>query len=809
MSLGKNKNMPNTSRNNKDRVRVSASNNQPNADRPFNRLLADRDEREAAERTSRTREAQTRMVKRPANNMSANTSTNASGVTAQSKQAVSKSGIQQIMELLKEFNQRLKRDELERERLWKEMDSLQSLIDHQKEKMGKADPQVEKWKRVMEDNQRALHTQIEQTKALQIEMSSRVETVETASGSMALRFDDVLSEQKRLTRRVDTAVENKTRLLKKMETLEDELKHTQDTLRAKALVLLTDQATANKTSLPQSSTLDDRFSSKLDAQKPEAPADADPLLGGVVKPSKPQTNKKSAVNLNTTATASISNDIHPFKIDERKQRKTRLGYYATAASVLAIIGVVSAIAVQQQNNSSSFFDVSKITQLSTSTPSAQSRVPARATSSDALDGLDMTALAPQMNAIEPGMRTQAQASNSQTGNNPVNDAPVLTSVQDLETATPETVARVNQTKVSDLVKADERSAISFMTGQVETGDLETIIGRDNALSAQVKTVEDEALAGNPAAQHDLAAIYAAGHGGVTTNYEKAAQWFEQAAVNGVANARYNLGVLYQQGLGVEKSDAYAIELYKAAASLGHPEAQYNLGIAYIEGVGVKQNVAKAAHYFEEAATNDVMEASYNLGLIYENGLLGKQQPDEALFWYKVASSKGSLEGRQALESLAKELELNPSDVDALISRIAVLKPNVNILLGGKRPSASSRSANEPTSSQTIYSQAPAASEQTQTDAAATQANTTTSTNDDAVIVAQIQDQLINLGMYPGPADGIVGPVTTDAVRTYQQTNGLSVDGEASEDLLVHMLAREFELNTYPSSGVFQDVGSQE
>ena len=118
---------------------------------------------------------------------------------------------------------------------------------------------------------------------------------------------------------------------------------------------------------------------------------------------------------------------------------------------------------------------------------------------------------------------------------------------------------------------------------------------------------------------------------------------------------------------------------KAAASLGHPEAQYNLGIAYIEGVGVKQNVAKAAHYFEEAATNDVMEASYNLGLIYENGLLGKQQPDEALFWYKVASSKGSLEGRQALESLAKKLELNPSDVDALISRIAVLKPNVNIL----------------------------------------------------------------------------------------------------------------------------------
>ena len=80
---------------------------------------------------------------------------------------------------------------------------------------------------------------------------------------------------------------------------------------------------------------------------------------------------------------------------------------------------------------------------------------------------------------------------------------------------------------------------------------------------------------------------------------------------------------------------------------------------------------------------------------------------------------------------------------------------------------------------------------------------------DAVIVAQIQEQLVNLGLYPGPADGIFGPVTEDAVRSYQQVNGLQIDGNASEDLLVHMLAREFELNTYPSSGLLQDVGSQE
>lgn len=135
---------------------------------------------------------------------------------------------------------------------------------------------------------------------------------------------------------------------------------------------------------------------------------------------------------------------------------------------------------------------------------------------------------------------------------------------------------------------------------------------------------------------------------------------------GVANARYNLGVLYQQGLGVPKDMREAIKWYRAAADLGHPEARYNLGIAYIEGVGVPYDPVRAASYFEMAAAGGVTEAAYNLGLIHENGLLGKPSPDEALLWYKRAADKGNVDAKAALEQLAKSLRIAPEDLDRVV-----------------------------------------------------------------------------------------------------------------------------------------------
>ncbi len=56
------------------------------------------------------------------------------------------------------------------------------------------------------------------------------------------------------------------------------------------------------------------------------------------------------------------------------------------------------------------------------------------------------------------------------------------------------------------------------------------------------------------------------------------------------------------------------------------------------------------------------------------------------------------------------------------------------------------------------------------------------------LVAAVQAQLIRLRYLGGPADGIQGPATTNAILAYERTNGLPTDGAASPYLLQRLQA---------------------
>jgi peptidoglycan hydrolase-like protein with peptidoglycan-binding domain len=56
-------------------------------------------------------------------------------------------------------------------------------------------------------------------------------------------------------------------------------------------------------------------------------------------------------------------------------------------------------------------------------------------------------------------------------------------------------------------------------------------------------------------------------------------------------------------------------------------------------------------------------------------------------------------------------------------------------------------------------------------------------------VRDLQSALRSLGYYSGPVDGIAGPKTSSAIRSYQRQNGLIVDGRASPELLNHIRQR--------------------
>ena len=86
------------------------------------------------------------------------------------------------------------------------------------------------------------------------------------------------------------------------------------------------------------------------------------------------------------------------------------------------------------------------------------------------------------------------------------------------------------------------------------------------------------------------------------DYATAIREWRPLAKQGVADAQYNLGVMYGEGLGVPQDYAKAVGWWRKAADQGHATAQYNLGVAYHNGEGVPQDYAQAHMWYNLAAS---------------------------------------------------------------------------------------------------------------------------------------------------------------------------------------------------------------
>ena len=65
------------------------------------------------------------------------------------------------------------------------------------------------------------------------------------------------------------------------------------------------------------------------------------------------------------------------------------------------------------------------------------------------------------------------------------------------------------------------------------------------------------------------------------------------------------------------------------------------------------------------------------------------------------------------------------------------------------------------------------------------------------LVLLVQQGLETLGLHPGPEDGLMGPRTRAAIEAYQSKHNLSIDGQATEELL-HRLQRETDSDSKPA-----------
>lgn len=123
--------------------------------------------------------------------------------------------------------------------------------------------------------------------------------------------------------------------------------------------------------------------------------------------------------------------------------------------------------------------------------------------------------------------------------------------------------------------------------------------------------------GNANAQYNMGVLYDEGYG-VDQNYATARGWYEKAAAQQYAKAEHNLGIMYQGGHGVPADDAKAAEWFKRAAKHGEPAAQNNLAVMYVRGQGVPQNLVEATRWAARAAEAGNESAITNLPAITAN-----------------------------------------------------------------------------------------------------------------------------------------------------------------------------------------------
>jgi len=84
--------------------------------------------------------------------------------------------------------------------------------------------------------------------------------------------------------------------------------------------------------------------------------------------------------------------------------------------------------------------------------------------------------------------------------------------------------------------------------------------------------------------------------------------------------------------------ATAIRELRPLAEQGNADAQFNLGVMYANGLGGPQDYSRAVKWYRKAAEQGYAQAQYYLGLIYEDGLSVPQDHLKAHVWFNLAAS---------------------------------------------------------------------------------------------------------------------------------------------------------------------------
>ncbi len=119
--------------------------------------------------------------------------------------------------------------------------------------------------------------------------------------------------------------------------------------------------------------------------------------------------------------------------------------------------------------------------------------------------------------------------------------------------------------------------------------------------------------------------------------QTARTYLQRAADLGEPEAMYELGRLYETGIGVAQDDTKALDYYQSSARQNYGPALSDMGFFQIEGMlGLTPDVDKGIQYFRRGAERRNAPAMFNYASLIDDGFVpGKSQEDAATFFYQA------------------------------------------------------------------------------------------------------------------------------------------------------------------------------
>jgi TPR repeat protein len=263
---------------------------------------------------------------------------------------------------------------------------------------------------------------------------------------------------------------------------------------------------------------------------------------------------------------------------------------------------------------------------------------------DGVEPIDAEAVARDMDAAEPGWRTdgsrltvdvsvtsiEVSIAHGEGGDRALEVIQGLASRHGLELFDPQG---------EEVSAKDEREAAKYLESVQDSIDEE-----------QVGVWMRAAASGDPDAMNELGGAYSWGEC-VREDAVIAAQWYARAAARGHRIAMANLAECCRSGEGVRHDPAMAIRLFEQSGALGNLEALVRLAELSRAGDGLPKDAAAARRALERAAEKDRQVSVFMLAEMLEAGEGGDRDLERAKELYQVALNNRHPEARLRLRRL--------------------------------------------------------------------------------------------------------------------------------------------------------------